>query len=384
MAPRYYRPDFVYEVARRTVTGDFLFDLNDKALMTTIVGALALAQRRHGIEIYHFHLMSNHYHGLFNAPSPAQLARFLNLFHGLVGSAVNQRLGRKGPVWTRKFRPIPVTPDARTLMRRMKYLTGQAVRARLVQHPAQFPGPSAVDWLIAGVPLRGRFDPTLAPLKPRAADNPSAQGHGVAQQPQAEEPSSQGALEVKISILPCFQEKAWTDLHRVFAAQADELAEVPLAALLERGGPSKVPSVDLALAGADEPEEGDPDESPPEPAVASDLPNIAAQSEVSSLLPAKLSAPDAADEQTGELQSRPGPNSQNRPNRRREPLAILSADPTAREAYRACLDDFLDKYDRAMRRLAAQLARSARGLRVRAVKFPPFALLPSCIEGRAG
>lgn len=383
MAPRYYRPDFVYEVARRTSTGEFLFDLNDKALMETIVGALALAQRRHRIEIYHFHLMSNHYHGLFNAPSPAQLARFLNLFHGLVASAVNQRLGRKGPVWTRKFRPIPVTQDAPSLMRRMKYMTGQAVRAKLVQHPGQFPGPSAVDWLIAGVPLRGRFNPTLTPPPPPAAGNPSAQGHGGAELPPIEEPSSQGTLEVKISILPCFRGQTWADLHRVFAAQADELAEEPLSALLARGAPEKLAWVDLALAGAEEHEGEDPE---PHPKVAEpiDPESGSEDSEVPGPLPEKLGAPDPLDEQTGARQTRPGPSHRHHKNRRREPLLVLSVDPSAREAYRACLSDFLGQYERAMQRFTKQLARSAKGLRVRAVKFPPFALLPSCIEARPG
>lgn len=383
MAPRYYRPDFVYEVARRTVSGEFLFDINDKSLMEAIVGALALAQRRHNIEIYHFHLMSNHYHGLFNAPSPARLARFLNLFHGLVGSAVNQRLGRQGPVWTRKFKPLAVTPDEPTLMKRMNYLTGQAVRAGVVQHPSEFCGPSAVDWLVAGVPLRGRFHPTLHPIKARAADEPRAPGDLDRAKAPSQLASPEGSLEVKIDVLPCFRGKSWAELHPVFAAQADELAAVPLAALLARGAATKLPSVDLALAGAEDHEPADRAESA-EQAEVLNTSDPSGSAEASAPLPEKRAAAEPGDDLTGKRRSRPAPTAATGKARRKEPLVILSVNSEAREAYRACLTDFLAQYERAMRRLAAQLARSAKGLRVRAVKFPPFALLPGCIEASPG
>lgn len=387
MSPRYYRPDYLYEVTRRTQGGEFLLDLNDTALMEAIIGSLAIAQRRCKIEIYHFHLMSNHYHGLFNAPSPHQLARFFNIFHGLSGIAVNQRLGRIGPVWKRKFRPLPVTTDAKTLMLRMKYIMGQATRAKLVQHPCQFIGPSAVDWLVAGVPMMGRYNPALTPAAPAVLPQEGeVQAERVADTGAGSQTTRAmvKAIEVKIAILPCFLDQTWQQLHARFMSLADEIAGCSIGQLLADGAQAKIPQVDLAMAGADddqeEPEDrqtADSDEACPEPQQANPTGVVCE-------VIAKLPAPDPHDDQTGKRQSRSDPNSRGlEDGKRRPPLEILSAIPSAREAYRHSLSDFRDAYQRAMKRLARQIRRSERGLRVRTVSFPACALLPSCLGAQA-
>lgn len=387
MSPRYYRPDYLYEVTRRTVGGEFLLDLNDTALMEAIIGALAIAQRRCKIEIYHFHLMSNHYHGLFSAPSPHQLARFFNIFHGLTGIAVNQRLGRIGPVWKRKFKPLPVTTDAKTLMLRMKYIMGQATRAKLVQHPCQFIGPSAVDWLVAGVPLMGRYNPALAPAAPAVLPRKAeVRAQSVADTAAAAQTSRAEvkAIEVKIAILPCFLDQTWQQLHTRFMRMADEIAGCSVGQLLDSGAPAKIPQVDLAMAGADDDHDKPEDHQTTDGDQASLEPQQADLTEATCKAIAKLPAPDPHDDQTGKRQSRPEPNLRGHGDgKRRQPLEILSASPSAREAYRHSLAEFRDAYQRAMKRLAQQMGRSERGLAVRAVSFPAYALLPSCLGAQA-
>lgn len=387
MSPRYYRPDYLYEVTRRTLGGVFLLDLNDTALMEAIIGALAVAQLRSKVEIYHFHLMSNHYHGLFSAPSPHQLARFFNIFHGLTGIAVNQRLRRIGPVWKRKFKPLPVTTDAKTLMLRMKYIMGQATRAKLVQHPCQFIGPSAVDWLVAGIPLMGRYNPALAPAAPAVLPQESeVQAEGVADAgagPQTTRAVVK-AIEVKIAILPCFLDQTWQQLHARFMSLADEIAGCSIGQLLAEGAQAKIPKVDLAMAGADDDQEEPQDQQTTDGNQASSEPQQADPTEVACEAIAKLPAPDPHDDQTGKRQSRPDPGSRQHPDgKRRQPLEILSASPSAREAYRHSLAEFRDAYQRAMKRLAQQVRRSEQGLTVRAVSFPAYALLPSCLGAQA-
>lgn len=387
MSPRYYRPDYLYEVTRRTIGGEFLFDLNDTALMEAIIGVLAVAQRRCKIEIYHFHLMSNHYHGLFNAPSPRQLAQFFNIFHGLAGAVVNQRLGRIGPVWKRKFKPLPVTTDAKTLMLRMKYIMGQATRAKLVQHPCQFIGPSAVDWLASGIPLMGRYNPAIEPAAPAVLPQEGeVEAENVADPlavPQTTRAEGK-AIEVKIAILPCFLDQTWQQLHARFMSLADEIAGCSIGQLLALGALAKVPKVDLAMAGAADDQEDPEDLQTAGGDQASPEPQELDPTEVACEPIAKLPAPDPHDEQTGKRQSRPEPNSRERGDgKRRQPLEILSASPSAREAYRHSLADFRDAYQRAMERLTQQIIRSERGLRVRAVSFPAYALLPSCLGAQA-
>jgi hypothetical protein len=351
--------------------------------MEAVLGALAIAQRRCKIGVYHFHLMSNHYHGMFSAPSPRQLAQFFNIFHGLVGTAVNQRHGRIGPVWKRKFKPLPVTTDAKTLMLRMKYIMGQATRAKLVQHPCQFIGPSAVDWLVAGIPLMGRYNPALLPATPAILPQEGEVQAESVEEPGAALPTARAeprAIEVQISILPCFLGQTWQQLHGTFAELADEIAGCSMDHLLAFGAQAKIPKVDLAMAGADEDQEepegkqvADGDQPSPEPQQTD-------QREIACEAMPKLPAPDPHDDQTGKRQSRPEPNSREHGDgKRRRPLEILSASSSAREAYLHSLAEFRDAYRRAMKRLTQQIGRSERGLRVRAVSFPAHALLPSCL-----
>jgi hypothetical protein len=138
------------------------------------------------------------------------------------------------------------------------------------------------------------------------------------------------------------------------------------------------------MAGADDDRAEPEDQQTADGDQASPEPQQADPTEVACEAIAKLPAPDPHDDLTGKRQSRPDPNSRGRGDgKRRQPLEILSASPSAREAYRNGLAEFRDAYQRAMKRLALQIRRSERGLKVRAVSFPTYALLPSCLGAQA-
>lgn len=388
MSPRYYNPNYLYEVTRRASGGAFLFDLNDKALMDAITGVLAEAQRRHSIGIFHFHMMSNHYHGLFHAPTPKQFARFLNFFHGMVASLVNQRLNRTGAVWSGKFRPMPVSPDHKSLIARMNYITGQATRAKMVQHPLQFAGPSAVDWLVSGTPLTGRYAgplPALPALPAQGGETVDYEGNLPVLGPAI---MAKGLRTVHISMLPCFSDLTWTEVHPLFAAMADEIAGATVAELVagHLAGKPAVVNQEAACGAAEGAAEADDsgaaqshDRRGPQPDPHDPTDECAGPSQLGAV--PKVAAPAPWDPATGQRHTRPAPAKKGQ--RRRGALFILTYSAAARDAYEGDYKAFQAAYQAAMADLGRMAARAQLGRRARMVRFPDYALLPSCVGATA-
>ncbi len=74
---RYVPRPMVVEVTCRTIHGRFLLDPSPR-LNRLVVGILARAQRKYGVRIHAFCVMSNHYHLLITVTDAQQLARFMN------------------------------------------------------------------------------------------------------------------------------------------------------------------------------------------------------------------------------------------------------------------------------------------------------------------
>lgn len=363
--PRLYRPSELYEVCQRTNRGDLLIDLNNVERMREIIGVFAEGQRRYKVPIYGFHLMSNHYHGLFGAPTPEKLERFMGFVHAGIARLINRDQKEPGLVWGGKPHVLPVAVDEKTLLRRTAYIMGQGVRAELVRHPAQFPGPSSVDWLIAGRPILGVYVDRTAQYRAQSLKNPP-------QEPTA----SDQERELVISKLPCFEALTWAELHPRFMQIADDLAGLSLAQLYALAMPAKVASVDLARAGHKDQKQ----EQNPPLRQADDL-----QSETVEMaaleLPEKLEMPDPLDPETGLPQRRgPPPPKPAQMGRRRMPLILASSD-AVRSKYADDLAEFLKDHRKARVRLGQQLRR---GGSVRKVKLPRYALLGGGLAGPCG
>lgn len=392
MSPRHYDPKYAYEVARRTDRGQMLFDLNDRGLMEAFLGVLAEAQRRYRVRIYHLHFMSNHYHGLFEAPTPLAFSRFLNFVHGRIAALVNATRPVPGAVWTRKFRPLPVSTDEKTLLQRMDYLTGQAVRAKLVHHPAQFPGASALDWLLFGVPVVGVWG------RGKENSETTAEGSDAPPQESQNRAAEAGLRELKISKLPGFDGHDWPELHRQFVAMADRIAGVSLADLVAQGHPAKLAEVDQAKGQEDDSRDAEVPDLPPagqdsrlgeedvadpgmdahDTRVTHTEPLMMHGDLTTAPLP-KATLPDCTDPDTGEplLRGPVAPKPGQQGKKKRRALLILSADEGIRQAYAEQLRDFAGKHGEAMERLRQRTREVQAGIRVRAsVLFPPHSLLP--------
>jgi hypothetical protein len=334
--------------------------------------------------------MSNHYHGLFRARTPLQMARFLNFLHGEIAKLINRNRKHPGTVWSSKFTPLPVTSDAKTLLARMKYLTGQALSAGLVTQPSQFPGVSAVDWLLFGVPLVGRYgnktpDPT--PEVPAKAD------------PRAS--------EVAIAKLPCFEDRSWAELHAMYAALADEQAGLPPSPLgREAPLPKVVVGETAPNADRDLTDDQAADEDFSSQLEAADLPAgddsargsaRGASSETSAAAevfdetadgrptpptaPGKVHVESGRNEDDGTpLVRGPVQPKGEAGKKRRGKLRILTYCAAARSQYLDDLSDFCRDYAKAMTKLQRRLYASPDGVRLRGrIIFPRHSLLPGCL-----
>ena len=152
---RLYDPDYYCEVTLRTNCGDFGFDLNDADLRDQIYGLFAEAIERYAVEVFVFHFMSNHYHGVYGFRAPEQLVMFFAFLHGNLARLAHRTNGTHGTFWA-PLKVFAVAKDAESVGRRVRYIMGQAVAAGLVDHPGQFPGASSVDAMLYGTRLLGR------------------------------------------------------------------------------------------------------------------------------------------------------------------------------------------------------------------------------------
>ncbi len=216
---RLYDPSYHCEVTIRALQGDFCFDPNDIDVRERIYGLFAEAAKRHGVAIFIFHFMSNHYHGLYGYTSPAQLVDFLAYLHGNLAKLANQIHKRKGPFWS-KPQMLAVARDARSVALRFKYIMGQAVKAEIGNHPGQFPGASAVDALLYGTPLIGR-----------KVDR-SRQGRDAHRLVAGakEDAAYETHVEVPLTTPPCWAGLTADELRQLYRGIAAEVAVNPQAA----------------------------------------------------------------------------------------------------------------------------------------------------------
>ncbi len=210
---RLYDPDYYCEVTLRTHGGDFGFDLNDVNLRDLIYGVFAEAVERYQVEIFVFHFMSNHYHGVYGFSSAEQLVMFFAFLHGNLARLAHRTNGTKGKFWA-PLKVFAVAKDAESVGRRVRYIMGQAVAAGLVDHPGQFPGASSVDAMLYGAPLMGRrMDNTQ-----RCRD--AARLVGGAKADEAYETW----VELPLTVPRCWADLSTQELRRMYQGIAAELA----------------------------------------------------------------------------------------------------------------------------------------------------------------
>ncbi len=151
---RHVQPAHMVEVTTRCINGTKLLRPS-KDVHRIIAGVIGRAQEQSGIELYAFVFMSTHYHMLLGAKDAEQQANFMRLLNGNITVKLNDLNRRTGSGWARRFRAIPVSNDRATQRRRLRYLLAHGVKERLVRRCKDWPGLSALPWLLEGTPIRG-------------------------------------------------------------------------------------------------------------------------------------------------------------------------------------------------------------------------------------
>jgi REP element-mobilizing transposase RayT len=147
-------PKTLIEVTDRTIHGRYLL-LPTPQLKLIILGALGRAQRLHGVRIFGFACLSNHFHLLAEVDDAEQLSRFMNCFLSKLAREVGRLYNWKEKVFPRRYQSIPVTGEDRAQIDRLKYLLAHSVKEGLVERLEEWPGAHCVHSLLTGEPLEG-------------------------------------------------------------------------------------------------------------------------------------------------------------------------------------------------------------------------------------
>lgn len=141
----------VYHVTARGMERRRIFrDEHDFERMT---GILEENAGRHGIKLYGYALMRNHYHLLIETPN-ANLSAFMHDVQTHYTSYFNNRHGRVGHLFQGRYKALVVEKDA-YLLELSRYIHLNPVRAGIVEHPGQWKwssyaaviGRKSADWI---------------------------------------------------------------------------------------------------------------------------------------------------------------------------------------------------------------------------------------------
>jgi putative transposase len=137
-APRQVLPGTTYLVTRRCLGRCFL--LRPSRLTNETVGyLLAVAAKRHGIQVHAFCVLSNHLHLVVTDPD-ARLPAFGQFFDSMVARAINAALGRWETFWApSSYSAVALlTPD--DIVAKCVYVLANPVVAGLVRSARRWPG----------------------------------------------------------------------------------------------------------------------------------------------------------------------------------------------------------------------------------------------------
>jgi len=150
----------LFEVTCRTVQSRFL--LRPCPLLNEIIlGALARAKRRYGVELSAFIFLSNHLHILAWTKDSEQLARFMGYFLSKLAREVSRLTGWRDKVFARRYQAIPISDEEAAQVERLLYILANGCKENLVARPQDWPGVHCVEALLSGEPLKGTwFDRT--------------------------------------------------------------------------------------------------------------------------------------------------------------------------------------------------------------------------------
>jgi REP element-mobilizing transposase RayT len=139
----------VVEVTVRTVHSRFLL-LPSTLVNATILGVLARAQERYGIEVCAYAFLANHGHLYLVVSSTRQLSRFMRYLNSNVARKVGRIYGWRQKFFARRYRSIQVSDEKEAQIARLLYVLRQGVKEGLVRSPLDWPGVHCAWNLVTG------------------------------------------------------------------------------------------------------------------------------------------------------------------------------------------------------------------------------------------
>jgi len=150
----------LFEITCRTIHSRFLFRPT-RRFNEILVGILARAKTRYGVEISAFCCLSNHFHILARVDDSRQLSHFMAYVCSKLAREVGKLTGWKEKIFSRRYQAILVSEEEAAQVERLSYLLSHGAKENLVERPQDWPGVHCVDALLTGRPLEGTwFDRT--------------------------------------------------------------------------------------------------------------------------------------------------------------------------------------------------------------------------------
>lgn len=98
---------------------------------------LRVGIKRYGVPVYGYCITSNHVHLVVHVDDPARVGLMMHLAAGAFAQHLNRRKGFEGSVWEHPYQ-CTIIQDGHHLIRCLRYIDLNMVRAGVVAHPSQW------------------------------------------------------------------------------------------------------------------------------------------------------------------------------------------------------------------------------------------------------
>lgn len=144
-APRHILPERTYLLTRRTAQRQFLLRPGEDTNQVFDF-CLARAAKRYGMGLIAWTAMSNHYHAVVYDPT-GQVCQFIQYFHKLVATVLNEKWGRRENFWSTEETCITFLANEADIIEKVAYVLANPAAAHLVRKAAEWPGASSLRFL---------------------------------------------------------------------------------------------------------------------------------------------------------------------------------------------------------------------------------------------
>jgi putative transposase len=152
---RIQNPKIITFVSNRCIDELFLLKPCPR-VNALILGCLARAVAKYGIELIGYVFMGNHYHLILRAPH-GNLGAFMRDFQAWLARKLKKiRKKISGSVFPQRYRQVDILDDAKAF-EKLIYLLANPCAAHLVASPQEYPGLSSLPYHLSGGKIVGRW-----------------------------------------------------------------------------------------------------------------------------------------------------------------------------------------------------------------------------------